>query len=80
MDINIAARDFCVNNQIVSSVVYFIVGTVALLMSISFIRKNPDKTDKILSIASFVLSILLFAYAGVSIALRENMAFCSILL
>ncbi|ABU43816.1 hypothetical protein AR158_C271L [Paramecium bursaria Chlorella virus AR158] len=75
MDINTAAVHFCNRNQIVSSIVCAIVGSVALWSSVE--THNKHKT---FSWIFFVVSILLFGYALTSYALRDNIAFCSLVI
>jgi len=75
MDINVVAIDFCNRNQVVSSIVCTIVGAIALWSSV----KTHDKY-KAFSLFSFAASILLFGFALTSYVLRENIAFCSLVL
>jgi len=75
MDINTVAIDFCGRSQIVSSIVCAITGAIALWSSV----KTHDKY-KTFSLVSFAASILLLGFALTSYVLRDNIAFCSLVI
>jgi len=75
MDINTVAIDFCGRSQIVSSIVCAITGAIALWSSV----KTHDKY-KAFSLVSFAASILLLGFALTSYVLRDNIAFCSLVI
>ena len=75
MDINTVAIDFCSRSQVVSSIVCTIAGAIALWSSV---KTRDKKSYKVFSLVSFVASILLFGFALTSYVLRDNIAFCSL--
>ena len=77
MDINTVAIDFCSRNQVMSSIVCTIAGAIALWSSV---KTHDKKSYAMFSKVSFAASILLFGFALSSYALRENVAFCSLVL
>jgi hypothetical protein len=77
MDINTVAIDFCGRSQVISSVVCTIAGAIALWTSV---KTHDKKYYKVFSAVSFAASILLFGFALTSYVLRNNIAFCSLVI
>ncbi|AAC96597.1 hypothetical protein PBCV1_A229L [Paramecium bursaria Chlorella virus 1] len=77
MDINTVAVDFCGRSQVVSSVICTIAGAIALWSSV---KTHEKKSYKVFSMVSFAASVLLFGFALTSYVLRDNIAFCSLVI
>lgn len=77
MDINTVAVDFCGRSQVVSSVICTIAGAIALWLSV---KTHEKKSYKVFSMVSFAASVLLFGFALTSYVLRDNIAFCSLVI
>lgn len=77
MDINTVAIDFCKRNQLMSSVVCAVAGAITLWTSF---KTRDKKSYKVFSMISFTASVLLFGFALTSYVLRDNIAFCSLVI
>jgi len=76
-----AASTFCRERQITYGIIAVAIGVLANFLGTKIMKTYDDTRDesyKWISIAILSIGVILIAYGVVSVALRNNLAFCSL--